>query len=50
MEMMNQYVINGGRKLKGSVTINSSKNAAMAILAGSLLNEGRTIIKNIPKI
>lgn len=48
--MMNQYVINGGRKLKGSVVINSSKNAAMAILAGSLLNDGKTTIKNIPKI
>ena len=47
---MNQYVINGGRKLKGSVVINSSKNAAMAILAGSLLNDGKTTIKNIPKI
>jgi UDP-N-acetylglucosamine 1-carboxyvinyltransferase len=47
---MNQYVINGGRKLKGTVTINSSKNAAMAILAGSLLNNGKTTIKNIPKI
>ena len=36
--------------MKGSVVINSSKNAAMAILAGSLLNDGKTTIKNIPKI
>lgn len=48
--MMNQYVIRGGRRLKGIVTINSSKNAAMGILVGSLLNEGRTIIKNVPRI
>jgi len=47
---MNQYVIYGGRKLEGSVTVNSSKNAAMAILAASLLNNGKTTIKNIPKI
>lgn len=32
------------------MTINSSKNAALAILAASLLNEGKTTIKNIPKI
>jgi len=36
--------------LEGSVTVNSSKNAAMAILAASLLNNGKTTIKNIPKI
>ncbi|MEW5907604.1 MAG: UDP-N-acetylglucosamine 1-carboxyvinyltransferase [Patescibacteria group bacterium] len=47
---MNSYVIQGGEKLKGEVTINASKNSAVAILIASLLNEKRTIIKNIPKI
>lgn len=47
---MHSYVIEGGKKLKGSVTINASKNSATAILIASLLNEGKTTIKNLPKI
>lgn len=47
---MHSYAIEGGKKLKGSVTVNASKNSATAILIASLLNEGRTVIKNLPKI
>ena len=47
---MNNYFITGGKKLKGEVVINASKNSAMTVLAGSLLNEGKTTIKNLPKI
>lgn len=32
------------------MTINASKNSATAILIASLLNEGKTTIKNLPKI
>lgn len=48
--MNNSYVINGGKKLKGSVVVNSSKNSAVAILIAALLNKKKTIIKNLPKI
>jgi len=47
---MHSYIVDGGRRLKGSVTINASKNSATAILIASLLNEGKTTIKNLPKI
>lgn len=47
---MNNYIIQGGKKLKGTVIVNSSKNSALAILAGSLLNEKKTIIANLPKV
>ena len=47
---MNNYVIQGGRKLKGTITVNSSKNSALACLVASLLNEKKTIIANLPKI
>lgn len=47
---MNSYIIHGGKRLKGEVTVNASKNSATAILIGSLLNEGKTIIKNVPRI
>jgi UDP-N-acetylglucosamine 1-carboxyvinyltransferase len=42
--------VEGGHKLKGSITTKTSKNGAMGILAASLLNKNKTIIKNVPKI
>lgn len=42
--------ITGGKKLRGTVTINRSKNAAVALLCASLLNRGKTILKNMPHI
>ncbi len=47
---MGSYIINGGEKLKGNVTVNASKNSAVAILIASLLNDKKTVIKNLPKI
>src|SRR3989344_3768008 len=44
------YKVVGGKKLHGSVTTNTSKNAAVALLAASLLNRGTTTLKNVPKI
>jgi UDP-N-acetylglucosamine 1-carboxyvinyltransferase len=44
------FKIQGGRKLSGKVAINASKNAAVALLCASLLNKGKTILKNVPKI
>ncbi len=42
--------IHGGRKLKGSVTTKTSKNAAVALLAASLLNRSPTTLRRVPKI
>ncbi|MEK7067100.1 MAG: UDP-N-acetylglucosamine 1-carboxyvinyltransferase [Patescibacteria group bacterium] len=42
--------IEGGRKLSGTATIKTSKNAAVALLCASLLNSGKTVLKNIPRI
>lgn len=47
---MENFEIIGGKKLKGEVTINSSKNAAVAILMASLINRGTTTLKNVPQI
>jgi UDP-N-acetylglucosamine 1-carboxyvinyltransferase len=44
------YKVVGGKKLSGSVTTNISKNAAVALLAASLLNRGTTTLKRMPKI
>ncbi len=42
--------IEGGRKLHGTIVTKTSKNGAMGIICASLLNKGKTIIKNVPKI
>lgn len=47
---MDYFEINGGRKLKGEIIVNSSKNAAVALLAASLVNKGKTILKNVPQV
>ena len=47
---MEYFEIQGGKKLSGEVVINSSKNAAVALLMASLVNKGRTVLKNVPQI
>ncbi len=44
------YRIYGGRELHGEATINTSKNAAVALLCASLLNSGTTRLKHIARI
>lgn len=44
------YKITGKATLSGSVSTNVSKNAAVALLAASLLNRGRTTLKRMPRI
>jgi UDP-N-acetylglucosamine 1-carboxyvinyltransferase len=44
------FVIEGGKKLSGSVETSRSKNGAVALLAASLLNKGRTTLMRVPKI
>ena len=38
---MDKIIVEGGRPLKGAVTISGAKNAALPILATSLLTQGR---------
>ncbi|MDR1197054.1 MAG: UDP-N-acetylglucosamine 1-carboxyvinyltransferase [Candidatus Nomurabacteria bacterium] len=44
------FAVNGGRKLAGSVTINTSKNAAVGLLCATLLNQGKTVLRNVARI
>jgi len=44
------YRVVGGKQLSGEVTTNISKNAAVVLLAASLLNKGTTTLKRMPKI
>ncbi|MBE7080937.1 MAG: UDP-N-acetylglucosamine 1-carboxyvinyltransferase [Clostridiales bacterium] len=47
---MEKYMINGGRKLSGKITIQSAKNSVLPIMAGALLTDEQVVIKNCPKI
>ncbi|MEK7604571.1 MAG: UDP-N-acetylglucosamine 1-carboxyvinyltransferase [Patescibacteria group bacterium] len=44
------FIIAGGKKLSGTVETSRSKNGAVALLAASLLNKGRTTLHKVPKI
>ncbi len=47
---MDKFVITGGNRLNGSVTISGAKNAAVAILPAVLLSDGICRIENLPNI
>lgn len=43
-------IINGGNRLEGTVEISGAKNAALPLLAASLLSEHELILKNVPNL
>ncbi len=42
--------VQGGQQLSGRIEVNSSKNAAVALLCASLLNRGRTTLRGVARI
>lgn len=44
------FRIRGGKELSGEITINTSKNAAVALLCAALLNRGRTVLHRVARI
>jgi UDP-N-acetylglucosamine 1-carboxyvinyltransferase len=47
---MDKLVINGGKPLHGEVTISGAKNAALPIMAASLLAKDNVTIANVPHL
>lgn len=47
---MSTLVINGPARLSGKVRISGSKNAALPIIAATLLTKGKNILRNVPDI
>lgn len=47
---MEKYVIKGGQRLEGEVTIAGAKNAALGILAAAVLTDEECIIENVPNV
>lgn len=47
---MEQYIMKGGNPLVGEVTISGAKNAALGILAASIMTDEEVIIENLPDV
>jgi UDP-N-acetylglucosamine 1-carboxyvinyltransferase len=47
---LDKIAICGGKPLEGTVEVGGSKNDAVAIMAGTLLIEGKTVLHNVPRI
>ena len=47
---MSKFIIQGGKKLEGEIKISGSKNAALPIIAATVLNAGTTTLYNVPDI
>ncbi|MEZ4603468.1 MAG: hypothetical protein R2861_08710 [Desulfobacterales bacterium] len=47
---MDEIIIKGGKSLSGEVTVGGAKNAALPILAASILAKGRFTFRNVPNL
>lgn len=48
--MSDRYLVTGGARLQGEVTIGGAKNSVLKLMAAALLAEGRTVLTNAPEI
>lgn len=44
------FQIEGGARLSGKISTNSSKNSAVALLQAALLNGNKTVLRDVPRI
>ncbi len=44
------FEINGGTRLRGSVRVSGAKNAALPIMAASILCEGEVLLRDVPRV
>ena len=47
---MGAFVVQGGRKLEGTIRVDGAKNAALPILAASVLTEETVVLQGVPMI
>src|SRR5436190_10814003 len=47
---MERFIVEGGRRLEGSIRPGGNKNAALPILAGCLLTDEPILLRNLPDI
>jgi len=47
---MGKFIVQGGGKLKGEIEVMGAKNAALKILAATILSQEECTVKNMPQI
>jgi len=47
---MDKFIINGGRKLKGEVSVSGAKNVALKTMVAACLTDEEVVIENVPLI
>ena len=45
---MDKFIVKGGKLLEGEVNISGSKNAALPIIAATILTDEKCVIKGVP--
>ncbi len=47
---MDKFIVSGGKRLKGTVTVPGAKNSALPILAASIMLDTKSVIKDLPNL
>ena len=47
---MQKFVIHGGRRLEGDITVQGAKNSALPILSAAMLCSGESVLENCPEM
>jgi UDP-N-acetylglucosamine 1-carboxyvinyltransferase len=47
---MDKLLVNGGKRLMGTVYISGAKNAALPLMTAALLTKGKTVLNNVPNL
>lgn len=47
---MERFIVEGGARLRGEVEVSGAKNAALKLIAASLLAPGKSTLHNVPRI
>ena len=48
--IMDSFIIRGGNRLKGKIEVSGSKNSALPIIAATMMAEGTTVLKGVPRL
>ena len=48
--MSDRFLVSGGARLHGEVSVGGAKNSVLKLMAATLLAEGRSTITNVPEI
>jgi UDP-N-acetylglucosamine 1-carboxyvinyltransferase len=49
-ELMDKFLIKGGKALRGTVAVSGAKNSALPVMAAALLTADKVTIRNVPKV